>query len=886
MLTNINEPLTTAGSTGAQAVLPSAEPSSLAELSGTAIAPQKIAFIDASLDDIDGLVSTLTASAIHIIDADIDGVSYISDVLAQYGPEAVDSVHIFSHGRAGRLQLGKTALSSDDLTGYSEALSHWGTSTTGDILLYGCDVAKSAAGISFIEQLSAATGGDIQASTDLTGSALLGGDWALEATVGEIETEVAITAAGQLGYAGVLRAITSDGGGDTATVSVEEGEIVVTDVQSSSSTNSFQERNGVTYSIIGGDDSTLFRINVNTGVLRFRSAPDFEAPTDSNSNNAYLVRVGVSDDAGETDDQLLTVNVTDVNEDPVIPGDPPVITSSGGGDTASLNVDEGEKFVVDVNATSSNGDVERNGLTYSLNGGEDVSLFRINKNTGVVRFKRAPDFETPEDSDSNNLYEVSVEVKNSTGATDSQLLQVTVDDIDDGGGTPLAITSNGGGSNASVDVSEGETFVTDVNTTGGSNVTYSLNAGEDVSLFNIDAQTGVISFKLAPDFENPEDTDGNNTYLINVLAQDTTGQSDSQFLVVSVRDVVESGQAPTITSDANPSVLEGSTLAVDIDSTDPDGDVEGDGISYRINAGPDRDRFDIDENTGEIFFLTEPDFENPDDANGDNVYQINVLATDSTGLVASQFVQIRVTNKVSVYLFGGQSNMAGVGSDANDLSGAQANPLPDVQIWQDGINSFVDLRPGFNRNFGNGAGFGAELGFGFALEAARDSGTSDTEEIYLVKYALGSTSLAEDWAVNGQNNTYDDFKDWVGNALNKLTSQGIGYSVEGMMWMQGEQDAFNASQAANYQSNLTGFISDIRQRYGQSVDFVIGRLHDELPNGFFADEVVRSAQTAVANADSRNYLVNTDSYPVSSDSVHFTSAGHLSLGEDFAPVFI
>ncbi|MEL6472228.1 MAG: DUF4347 domain-containing protein [Cyanobacteria bacterium J06623_4] len=886
MLTTIDEPLTTADPTGAQAALPSTEPSLLAGLSGAAIAPQKIAFVDASLDDIDELVSTLAASTIYIIDADIDGVSYISDVLAQYGPEAVDSVHIFSHGRAGRLQLGKTALSSDDLTGYGEALSHWGASTTGDILLYGCDVAKSAAGISFIEQLSAATGGDIQASTDLTGSALLGGDWALEATVGEIETEIAITAAGQLGYAGVLRAITSDGGGDTATVSVEEGEIVVTDVQSSSSTNSFQERDGVTYAIISGDDSALFRINVNTGVLRFRSEPDFEAPTDSNSDNAYLVRVGVSDDAGETDDQLLTVNVTDVNEDPIIPGDPPVITSSGGGDTASLTVDEGEKFVVDMNATSSNGDVERDGLTYSLNGGEDVSLFRINKNTGVVRFKSAPDFEAPEDNDGDNLYEVSVEVKNSTGATDSQLLQVTVDDIDDGGGAPLTITSDGGGDNASVDVNEGETFVTDVNTTGGNNVTYSLNAGEDVAFFDIDAQTGVISFKLAPDFENPEDANGNNTYLINVLAQDTTGQSDSQFLVVSVRDVVESGQAPTITSDANPSVLEGSTLAVDIDSTDPDGDVEGDGISYRINAGPDRDRFDIDEDTGEIFFLTEPDFENPGDADGDNVYQINVLATDSTGLVASQFVQIRVTNKVSVYLFGGQSNMAGTGSDVNDLSGAQANPLPDVQIWQDGINSFVDLRPGFNQNFGTGAGFGAELGFGFALEAARDSGASDTEEIYLVKYALGSTSLAEDWAVNGQNNTYDEFNDWVGNALNELTSQGIGYSVEGMLWMQGEQDAFNASQAANYQSNLTGFISDIRQRYGQGVDFVIGRLHDELPNGFFADEVVRSAQTAVANADSRNYLVDTDSYPVSGDSVHFTSAGHLSLGEDFAQVFI
>ncbi|MEL6158227.1 MAG: DUF4347 domain-containing protein [Cyanobacteria bacterium J06623_5] len=886
MLTNIDELLTAAESMDAQAALLSTEPSSLAGPSGAAIAPQKIAFVDASLDDVDELVNALTASKVYIIDAETDGVSYISDVLAQYAQEEIDSVHIFSHGSAGTLQLGSTALSSDTLTGYSEALALWGESTTGDLLLYGCEVAKDAVGNSFIEQLSAATGSDIQASVDITGSALLGGDWDLEASIGDVESELAITAAGQLGYAGILRAITSDGGGDTATVFVEEGEIVVTDVESSSSTNSFEERNGVAYSIAGGEDSALFRINVNTGVLRFRTEPDFEAPIDANSDNAYSVRVKVSDDAGETDEQLLTVNVTDVNENPGGTGEPPVITSSGGGDTASLNVDEGEKVVVDMNATSSNGDVERNGLTYSLVGGEDASLFRINKNTGVVRFKNAPDFEMPQDEGGDNVYEVNVQVKNSNNATDSQLLQVTVDDVSDGGGPALMITSDGGGDNATVNVDEGETFVTDVNTTGGNNVIYSLNAGEDVSLFDIDSNTGVISFKSAPDFENPGDANANNTYLINVLAQDSTGQADSQFIVVTVRDVLESGQAPTITSSGNVSVLEGTTLAVDVESTDPDGDVEGDGITYRINAGPDRDRFNIDEDTGEIFFLTPPDFENPDDANQDNTYQINVLATDSTGLVASQFVQISVTNKVSVYLFGGQSNMAGVGSDANDLSGARANPLPDVQIWQDGINSFVDLRSGFDKNFGNGDGFGAELNFGFTLEAARDNGTADTEEIYLVKYALGSTSLAEDWAVNGQNNVYDDFNAWVGNALSSLTSQGIGYSVEGMLWMQGEQDAFNASQAADYQSNLTEFIGDIRQRYGQGVDFVIGRLHDELPNGFFADEVVRSAQTAVANADSRNFLVNTDSYPVSSDSVHFTSAGHLSLGEDFAQVFI
>jgi glucose/arabinose dehydrogenase len=65
-----------------------------------------------------------------------------------------------------------------------------------------------------------------------------------------------------------------------------------------------------TFSIGGGADAARFAIT-SAGALSFVAAPDFEAPTDANRDNAYLVTIGVSD--GTNSGSLsLTVNVTDV----------------------------------------------------------------------------------------------------------------------------------------------------------------------------------------------------------------------------------------------------------------------------------------------------------------------------------------------------------------------------------------------------------------------------------------------------------------------------------------------------------------------------------------------------------------------------------------------
>lgn len=73
----------------------------------------------------------------------------------------------------------------------------------------------------------------------------------------------------------------------------------------------------LTYSISGGVDAAKFTINPSTHVLSFKSAPNFESPTDVGANNVYNVTVQVSD-GSLTDTQVIAVHITNVNELPSV----------------------------------------------------------------------------------------------------------------------------------------------------------------------------------------------------------------------------------------------------------------------------------------------------------------------------------------------------------------------------------------------------------------------------------------------------------------------------------------------------------------------------------------------------------------------------------------
>jgi ELWxxDGT repeat protein len=161
--------------------------------------------IDSRITDWQSLMGDINPNAtILVLDPSRDGLTQIAEAVAN--STNIDAIHIISHGNAGSLQLGSTTLDSNNLSNYQAQLESIGNAltSTGDILLYGCDVAQGESGLTLINQLSSLTGADIAASTDLTGNAVLGGDWILEAQTGTIEANSAISLQAQAAYKGTL----------------------------------------------------------------------------------------------------------------------------------------------------------------------------------------------------------------------------------------------------------------------------------------------------------------------------------------------------------------------------------------------------------------------------------------------------------------------------------------------------------------------------------------------------------------------------------------------------------------------------------------------------------------------------------------------------------
>ena len=71
------------------------------------------------------------------------------------------------------------------------------------------------------------------------------------------------------------------------------------------------DANPLTYAIVGGADAALFTIDASTGLLRFVSNPNYEAPADAGANNVYDLTVIVSDGIAPAVTQEITVSITD-----------------------------------------------------------------------------------------------------------------------------------------------------------------------------------------------------------------------------------------------------------------------------------------------------------------------------------------------------------------------------------------------------------------------------------------------------------------------------------------------------------------------------------------------------------------------------------------------
>ena len=379
----------------------------------------------------------------------------------------------------------------------------------------------------------------------------------------------------------------------------------------------------LTYSITGGADQGKFSINGTTGDLTFSAAPDYENPTDADTNNVYVVQVTASDGAGRVTNQMINVTVTPVNESD------PVITSAN-----AANVAENTTAVLTVTATDV--DLPAQTVTYSITGEADQARFSINATTGELTFTAAPDYENPTDADTNNVYVVQVTASDGAGRSVNQTINVTVTPVNDN--DPVITSSN------TANVAENTTSVLTVTATDADlpaqTVTYSITGGADQAKFSINGTTGELTFSAAPDYENPTDVDTNNVYVVQVTANDGAGRTANQTINVTVTPINDND--PVITSASAANVAENTTAVLTVTATDAD--LPAQTITYSITGGADQAKFSINAGTGALTFQAAPDYENPTDADTNNVYVVQVTANDGAGRTASQTINVTVTD--------------------------------------------------------------------------------------------------------------------------------------------------------------------------------------------------------------------------------------------------
>ena len=155
-----------------------------------------------------------------------------------------------------------------------------------------------------------------------------------------------------------------------------------------------------------------------------------------------------------------------------------------------------------------------------------------------------PNHESATDSGGNNVYDIAItatEVGNTHTVTKS--VAVTVTDVGDVAPSFTSASSatfdeNGTGAVYTALVTPDVT---------GASISYSISGGADSAKFSIN-NSGIVSFKSSPDFENPTDSGANNIYDIVITAAEANNTFiATHSVMVTVNDVDDSAPKVKIT---------------------------------------------------------------------------------------------------------------------------------------------------------------------------------------------------------------------------------------------------------------------------------------------------------------------------------------------------
>lgn len=393
------------------------------------------------------------------------------------------------------------------------------------------------------------------------------------------------------------------------------------------------------------------------GVETFTIAMSTDGETyDSTPSNVSITVLGADDDA-PTIDAVPTIAVEEGAEASNLGA---LIVASYNDPDSNDSLDE-----VVINSLPANGT-----LSYTSGAGGVVSLAGAATITAAeaatLVFTADDDNGAGESAATTNTFTFDLVDSNGDSSTASGTVSIQ---INDGNDAPTIAATD------SYSIDENTTAISAVVNPATDNetpdtLTYSVT-GTDASLFSVDAANGDLSFKSAPDFEDPLDSNKDNTYRFNLIATDDGGKTAKQAVEVDVDDVAA---GLTLTA-ASTSVDEGTTVALTAVATNADGSND---VTFSLNGGADDDLFTIDPDSGQLSFKSTPDFENAEDADTSNDYEVDILLTDVEGNTDTAQIVVSVTNIGDEDPSFSAASTAGAGTSANTTEGSLSVEVPET----------------------------------------------------------------------------------------------------------------------------------------------------------------------------------------------------------------
>ena len=269
-------------------------------------------------------------------------------------------------------------------------------------------------------------------------------------------------------------------------------------------------------------------------------------------------------------------------------------------------------------------------------------------------------------------------------------------------------------------------------------------------------------------------------------------------------------------------------------------------------------------------------------------------ATTALAVSAPRAAQVPLPGAFAdLYVLFGQSNAEG-SADAAALPARLRGPQPRCRMWNDSAASFEAMENGVNTHtYSPTSWCGPELTLGEGLADAHGT-------VHLVKCAFAMTALGptpgpwNEWGFAAAE-LYAILRFRIGRAAVAVRAQGLVPRVRGIFMMQGESDATDLRQAGRYAVLLQDLIGGMRNDLvaagladaAAPIPFVLGAVDARLPTAFFPyTATVRQAQRETVGLLPSTALVQTSTFGLRSDGVHFDTLGVQQLGVAMAAAFL